>query len=235
MEEEEFRAFLKRGGRSKSAIARCIRFVKDFEHYLELNTDYKVLHEADAEALEGFINWIEKDPKASANTHLWALRYYFEFSNNEDLHYRAGIFREERIQRTAFPLRKFRDVNPEDIEKLEAVGIKNIDQMLKKGRTPGNRKELSQKTGVSQEAILELVKLSDLARIPGIKGIRARLYVDAGVDTVEKLAACDPKAFREMIVEFVERTGFDGIPTLAAEARFSVEKAKNLPKIVEYS
>jgi hypothetical protein len=234
MQDEEFHAFLKKGGRSKSAIARCIRFVKDFENYLAANQDGKAISDANAEDLEGFINWIEKDPKASANTHLWALRYYFEFSNNEDLHYRAGVLREDRIQRTAFPLRKFRGVNPDDIEKLEAIGIKNINQMLEKGRTPESRKELSQKSGISQEAILELVKLSDLARIPGIKGIRARLYVDAGVDTVEKLAACDPKAFREMIVEFVERTGFDGIPTLPAEARFSVEKAKELPKIVTY-
>jgi hypothetical protein len=235
MQDEEFRSFLKRGGRSKSAIARCVRFVEDFENYLVLDQEGKALHDANVEDLEGFIKWIEKDPKTSANTHLWALRYYFEFSNNEDLHYRAGVLREDRIQRTAFPLRKFRGVNPHDIEKLESMGIKNINQMLEKGRTPENREELSQKSGISQESIMELVKLSDLARIPGIKGIRARLYVDAGVDTVEKLAACDPKAFREMIVEFVERTGFDGIPTLLAEARFAVEKAKNLPKIVDYS
>ena len=106
--------------------------------------------------------------------------------------------------------------------------------MLKKGRTPQNRKELSEKTGVSQETILEFVKLSDLARIPGVKGIRARLYVDADVDTIEKLARWDPEAFRKMIVEFVERTGFEGIATLPAKARSAVAKAKKLPKILEY-
>jgi hypothetical protein len=37
-----------------------------------------------------------------------------------------------------------------------------------------------------------------------------------------------------MIVEFVECTGFDDIATLPAEARFTIQKAKELPKIVEY-
>ena len=110
--------------------------------------------------LDDFVDWIESEPKASAKTHLWTIRCYFDFTNNDDLHYLAGILREERIQRTAFLLKDFRGVDPDDIEKLAAVGIKSADQMLKKGRTPQNRKELSEKTGVSQETILEFVKHS---------------------------------------------------------------------------
>jgi hypothetical protein len=54
------------------------------------------------------------------------------------------------------------------------------------------------------------------------------------VDTIEKMAQWDPVELREMIVEFVERTGFEGIATLPAEARFTVQKAKEMPIIVEY-
>jgi site-specific recombinase XerD len=32
----------------------------------------------------------------------------------------------------------------------------------------------------------------------------------------------------------IERTGFEGIATLPAEARFTIQKARELPKIVEY-
>ena len=78
------------------------------------------------------------------------------------------------------------------------------------------------------------MKLSDLARIPGIKSIRARLYYDAGVDSVQKIAKWNPNEFRRMLIEFDERTGFDGMAPLPKEAKFSVEKAKKLPKIVEY-
>jgi len=109
-----------------------------------------------------------------------------------------------------------------------------VEEMLPAGLTCNKRLELSAKTEIPVDAILEFVKLSDLARIPGVKGIRARLYYDAGVDTIEKMAEWDPKELREMLIEFVERTGFDGIAPLPKEAKFSVEKAKKLPKIVEY-
>lgn len=235
MDMENFRAFLKKGGRSKSAIDRCVRYVQEFEDYLTDKQDGKSLQDTTFQDLEGFIDWIERGPKASVKGQLWGLIYYFEFISNEELHQLASIFREQRIKRAPFPLREFRGVDPKHIEKLAAVNVKNVKQMLKRGSTPQGRQELADLSGLPLDAILELVKLSDLARIPGIKGIRARLYVDAGVDSVEKLAQWEPVAFREMIVEFVDRTGFDGIPTLPAEAQYAIDKAKKLPKVVEFS
>jgi len=150
------------------------------------------------------------------------------------MHKLANELRGQRIKRKPFDLKKFRGVNSEHVDKLASIGIKNVKQMLEAGKTRASRQNLSEKTGIPLEAILEFVKLSDLARIPGIKGIRARLYFDAGVDTVEKMAEWNPKELREMCIEFVERTGFDGIAPLPKEAEFSVKKAEKLPKIVEY-
>jgi hypothetical protein len=67
-----------------------------------------------------------------------------------------------------------------------------------------------------------------------VKSVRARLYYDAGVDTVEKMAEWDPEELREMLIAFVEQTGFDGVAPLPKEARNTVETARKLPKIVEY-
>jgi hypothetical protein len=67
-----------------------------------------------------------------------------------------------------------------------------------------------------------------------VKGIRARLYYDAGIDTPEKIAALEPEELRTQVVEYVNKSGFDGVPTLPAEAIYTVEKARALPKIVEY-
>ena len=234
MKEEAFRAFLKRGGRSQNAIKRIVGHVREFEAFLSEQCDGKSLEDANLEDLDHFVNWLEREPKASAKGHLWGLAYYFEHTSNEEMRNLAGNLRGQRIQRTPFLLKDFRDVNPEHIVKLAAAKIKNIDQILKRGATPQDREELAKRTGVPADAILEFVKLSDLARIPGVKGIRARLYVDAGVDTVEKMAGWDPAELTEMIREFVERTGFEGVPTLPAEARFTVKKAKGLPKIVAY-
>jgi len=131
-------------------------------------------------------------------------------------------------------LKDLREINPAHVEKLKALGIRNVNEMLKAGRTRKRRQDLSAKTGIKPEAILELVKLSDLARIRGVKSTRARLYYDAGVDTVEKMAKWNPEKLRAMLIDFVEKTGFDGIAPLPKEAESTVAEAKKLPKIVEY-
>jgi hypothetical protein len=234
MDEAKFASFLKRGGRSSSAITRCIRYAQEFERYLLADCAGSSLDEASPEDLEAFVGWLEQTPKFSAKTHLWALCYYYEYVSNEEMRYLAGALREQRIRRTPFPLHKFQGVDPEITDKLAAAGIRNVNHILQAGSTASARQNLSEKTRVPGEAILELVKLSDLARIPGMKGIRARLYHDAGVDTVEKLACSDPEELGAMFIDFVERTGFDGIAPLPKEIAFSVRTAKHLPNIVDY-
>jgi hypothetical protein len=232
MDEKEFRKFLKRGGRSQSAVNRVIKFVQEFEEYL--GQAGKGLDQASPGDLESFVAQLESVPKSTAKKHLWGIRYYYEYSSNEEMQRLAGALRQQRIKRKPFALKDFRGVNPQHAAQLEAIGIKDVAHMLKAGRTPVGRQELAQRTGVPLDAILEFVKLSDLARLAGVKGIRARLYYDAGVDTLEKMAQWDPQELRAMLVEFVERTGFDGIASLPKEARGAVHTARKLPKIVEY-
>jgi hypothetical protein len=97
------------------------------------------------------------------------------------------------------------------------------------------RATLAKEVGISEEVILELVKLSDLARLPGVKGIRARLYYDAGVDTVEKMAGWKPEALLTMMADYVERTGFKGIAPLPKEVSSTIANARRLPRVVDWS
>jgi hypothetical protein len=137
-------------------------------------------------------------------------------------------------KRNPFRLREFRGVKSEHVERLAAAGIKTAEQMLAAGQTAEKRTALAQDTGIPEAAILELVKLSDLARLPGVKGIRARLYYDAGVDCVEKMAACKTGALLALTAEYVERTGFNGLAPLPKEVSSTIANAKRLPRIVEY-
>jgi hypothetical protein len=137
-------------------------------------------------------------------------------------------------KRNPFKLKEFRGVDAGQIKNLIALGIKNADQMLNAGRTKKQRATLAKETGIPEKNILELVKLSDLARLPGVKGIRARLYYDAGVDSVEKMASQEPEALRIMVTRYVEQTGFDGIPPLPKEVSSTIANAGKLPKVVEY-
>ncbi len=136
-------------------------------------------------------------------------------------------------KRNPFKLRDFRGVKPDFIAALEVHHIKNADQLLIAGRTRQQRASLAEVSGIPEDAIFELVKLSDLARLPGVKGIRARLYYDAGVDTVEKMADWEPEALRIVVTNYVVQTGFNGTPPLPKEVSSTIANAKKLPKIIE--
>jgi hypothetical protein len=133
-----------------------------------------------------------------------------------------------------FKLKDFMGVDSERIAKLKAIRVTNTDQMLSAGRTAERRAELAKNAGIPLEAVVELVKLSDLACLPGVKGIRTRLYYDAGVDTVEKLAAWEPEVLLAMTTEFVNATVFPGIAPLPKEVRSTVATAHKMSKILEW-
>jgi hypothetical protein len=231
--DPEFSRFLKKGGRSESAVQRIIGFVWEFEEFLQ-GWRGAALEQARPDDLEAFVRQIEEVPGASAKGRLWGIAYYFEFAAREDLFQLACLMREQRITRRPFLLKEFLGIDPQHVSRLADVGIRNVAQMLKAAKTGKLRAELCQKTGIPADAVLELVKLSDLARVPGIKGIRARLYHDAGIDTLEKMAGMQPEKMLELSASFVERTGFEGVPPLPAEVRFSISRARELPKVVKY-
>jgi hypothetical protein len=93
------------------------------------------------------------------------------------------------------------------------------------GNTLAKRKTLLKKAGMLLDTVLEFIKLSDLARISGLKAIRARLYYDAGVDTIGKLAQWDPEKLRLMFIEYIEQSGFEGIAPLPKRTKYAVETA----------
>jgi hypothetical protein len=76
--------------------------------------------------------------------------------------------------------------------------------------------------------------LADLCRIAGVKGVRARLFLDAGVDSLEKLAPWEAEDLGEMLLECVQSPFFIGIVPWPEEAQFSIETVRRLPKILEH-
>jgi hypothetical protein len=140
---------------------------------------------------------------------------------------------EAGMRRNQFKLKDFRGVDPRHVTRLEALGIKTAAQMLVAGCTPKQRAALAREARVPEVVIVELTKLADLARLPGVKGIRARLYHDAGVDCVAKMATWEPEPLRLMLAEYVQRTGFDGIAPLPKEVSSTVANARKLPKAIE--
>ena len=233
-EGEEFRRYLIKKGKKNHVIEGLIKRCSIFEDFLRKRQKLD-MDAADEEDILAFFDAV-KDQKADVGNYLRAIGLYYKFKSKLELHALASNLREQKISSTKkpFEIRNFRGVNLEYADRLYAVNIKNAEQMLGLGKTRVSREKLAGKTGIPAEAILEFVKLADLSRIPGVKNIRARLYYDAGIDTVEKMAKWNPEKLRTYLIEFVEKTGFRGIAPLPKEAEFAVETAKRLPRIVEY-
>lgn len=238
----KFLKYLKTSGRTDDVAQRVISLVEIFAEF-QLGRTSTSLDRATEGDLDAFIEYVEKHqdqlPKhdavfPSVKSYLWAIRYYYQFTENKNMEVYAAIQREKRIKRKPFPLKDFRGVHPDHISALAEIKITNINQLLKAGKTTANRKHLSSVTGIPYEKILELVKLSDLARLPGVKGIRARLYHDAGIQSIEKMASMQAEGILKITQKFVEETCFDGIPPLPAEVRHGISTAKSLPRIVEF-
>ena len=81
-----------------------------------------------------------------------------------------------------------------------------------------------------------MARLDDIfrARLGAVRAVRARLYYEAGLDTPDKFVGWDPEALRQKLIDFVAKTGFDGIAPLPKELRHAIADAEKLPKIVRY-
>jgi predicted flap endonuclease-1-like 5' DNA nuclease len=80
----------------------------------------------------------------------------------------------------------------------------------------------------------KLAKLSDLARMRGVRGIRAKLYYDMGIQTVAQMAQWTPDDLVRAANKHVAQSGFEGIATLPKEAQFTVALANQLPRLAEF-
>jgi len=231
LDEQGFRRYLKKTGKTEKRCDSEVRNVRKFEDYLSRNKNKRFGAET-PEDLRDFANWATAR-KENVNVLLWVLNRYYSCVSN-DLMFCAVNELIGSNYLKEYNLKDFLGVNHQHTQALRKEGVFTSEHMLKVGRTEEGRKKLAEKTGVPLSAILELVKLADLSRIVGLKSKRARLYYDAGLDTLDKIAKWDPEEMQQMFAEFVERTGFDGTPPPASEAAFAVKLAKYLPRIMEY-
>ena len=235
MNKEGFSAYLKKLGKKSHVIEGLACQVVKFQEFLLSNTN-RQLETACVDDIDEYSTQLENQKPGFSRKGIRGLALYYRFIGKDQLAQAAVDIREDGIakQRHSFPLCEFQGVSQENISILENIGIVNTVKMLEMGATEQARRELVERTGIPMTEILVMVKLSDLSRISGVKSIRARLYHDAGIDTVEKLAAQVPENLLQVTADFVKRTGFPGIAPLPKEVRSTIQVAKMLPKIVTY-
>ncbi len=119
-------------------------------------------------------------------------------------------------------------------EKLRAAGIPHMGALLKKGSTPKGRKEIAEKSDISEKLILEWINHVDLFRIKGVASEYSDLLEEAGVDTVPELAQRRADNLHAKMVEVNQAKDLvRQLPSLKQVENW-VEQAKALPRVIEY-
>jgi predicted flap endonuclease-1-like 5' DNA nuclease len=119
-------------------------------------------------------------------------------------------------------------------QKLRENGVATTEALLEQGATPHGRKELAEKTGISDRLILKWVNRADLFRVKGIGEQYSDLLAAAGVETVLELAQRRSDHLHEKMVETNEAKKLVRLlPSLEHVADW-VEQAHKLPRVVSY-
>ena len=125
-------------------------------------------------------------------------------------------------------------IGPVYAAKLQGVGVGSAEALLEQGATPKGRKEIAEKSGISDGLILEWVNHVDLYRIRGVGSEYADLLEEAGVDTVPELAQRKPEHLLEkMTAVNAEKKLVRRLPVLS-QVQSWVEQAKKLERKVRY-
>lgn len=90
------------------------------------------------------------------------------------------------------------------VHKLEEFGIKNTLKLYEEILTTKKRNELSEKTGIGNNEIMTLTKLTDLSRIRWVNHTFAYVLLEAGYDTAQKVANADYQELYETIKQLNE-------------------------------
>lgn len=233
MDEELFRKFLRRKGKKSNVVDRNVLVVKIFDAFLK-DTRKSNLSSLAKNDINAYVEKIEQEKK-SAKGVLYVLMNYFKFTGDENLLKHAIKLREERTKKTRriFPLKEFLDINQAYVKKLASIDIKNVEQMLEKGKLKKQREDLAKQLDIPEEAILELVKLSDITRMGYIKQKLSRLYYNAGLDSPLKVAKFEPDELHAFFTKFVTESGWDGMIPNPSDLVSNIKNARQLEKVVE--
>jgi len=125
-------------------------------------------------------------------------------------------------------------IGPAFGEKLRTAGITHTDKLLEAGCTKPGRKDLAEKTGISEAKLLDWVNMVDLCRVNGIGAEFAELLECSGVDTVKELATRNAENLAAKCAEVNEEKKLTRRVPNAEVVQGWIDQAKDLPPKVEY-
>lgn len=111
--------------------------------------------------------------------------------------------------------------------KLEAQGIRNIEQLIEYARTEHQRIELAHKVGSTQHEIKELVNRADLMRVNGVGTVFSNLLEEAGVNSCKELQHRVPEHLHKTLEDYhTNKKLSQRAPTLSEVTEWVAEAKK---------
>lgn len=136
----------------------------------------------------------------------------------------------------AYGIEEIEGIGPAYGAKLKEAGITTTEKLLEACASKKGRKEIAEKTGISESLILTWTNHADLFRIKGVAGQFAELLEAAGVDTVKEFQHRKAENLHAKMTEINE--GGDKritgrIPSVS-ELQKMIDQAKELPAMMTY-
>ncbi len=118
--------------------------------------------------------------------------------------------------------------------KLEEAGITSLENLLQSCCEKKGRKEIAEKSGLTEKQILNWVNRADLARIKGVSTQYADLLKFSGVDTVPELAQRKAENLQIKMTELNEEKSLVRKVPTTSQVEDWVAQAKELPRVITH-
>jgi predicted flap endonuclease-1-like 5' DNA nuclease len=125
-------------------------------------------------------------------------------------------------------------IGPVYAKKLNENNIYTTTDLLEAGATPDKRKELSQKTEISDQLLLRWINMADLFRIKGVGEEYSDLLEASGVDTVVELSKRIPENLHAKMLQVNADKNLVRRPPALSEVKQWIQEAKTLPRRIHY-
>jgi predicted flap endonuclease-1-like 5' DNA nuclease len=132
----------------------------------------------------------------------------------------------------AYKIDEIEGIGPAYGEKLGGAGIRNTDDLLKYCCDPKGRKEISEKTGISEKHILGWTNMADLMRVSGVGRQYAELLEASGVDTIKELRNRNAENLTAKMKEVNDEKNLaNATPSTSMVEEWIAQAKKTTPKI----
>jgi hypothetical protein len=131
-------------------------------------------------------------------------------------------------------IRDFPGLSEDTIENLEAKGLTNTVKLYDRVLTAESRKVLSQETGIAQDIITEVAKLSDISRVKWAGVTFARMLYHLGYDSVEKISRANPVDMHQQINRLNLEKGFYKGSIGLNDIRIFIAAAADVPQEISF-